>query len=86
MNIKEEIDEKYYLTYLRLLAAFGDKDVALTPQESNQYVGLIDTKNEWRLVTIDLTGKTLKTSGDIFAVKVGSGAKYDLHIDNFKID
>lgn len=68
------------------LGAFGDKDVALTPQESNQYVGLIDTKNEWRLVTIDLTGKTLKTSGDIFAVKVGSGAKYDLHIDNFKID
>ena len=29
MNIKEEIDEKYYLTYLRLLAAFGDKDVII---------------------------------------------------------
>lgn len=68
------------------LGAFGDKDISLTPQENNQYAGAIDTKNEWRLVTIDLTGKTLKTSGDIFAIKVGSASKYDLHIDNFKID
>lgn len=68
------------------LGSFGDKDITLTAQENNQYLGTVDTKNVWRLVTLDLTGKTLKTTGDLFALKAGSGTKYDLIIDNIKID
>lgn len=68
------------------LGTFGDANVTLTPQENNQYLGAVDTKNEWRLVTLDISGKTLKTTGDLFAVKAGSGTTYNLQIDNFKID
>ena len=68
------------------LVDLGDNNVTLVPATSNQYTGTIDTKNEWRLVTIDLTGITLKTTGDLFAIKIGSGVKYDVHIDNIKID
>jgi len=68
------------------LGDLGDNNVTLVPATSNQYGGVIDTKNEWRLVTVDLTGTTLKTTGDLFAIKIGSGVKYDVHIDNIKID
>ncbi|WP_291090644.1 DUF5689 domain-containing protein [Empedobacter sp. UBA7494] len=55
---------------------------------TNSYTGTIDTKGEWVLVTLDLTGVDLmKTSGqDVFALKVGSKSAYDLVIDNIKID
>ncbi|MFV0215851.1 DUF5689 domain-containing protein [Empedobacter falsenii] len=55
---------------------------------TNSYTGTIDTKGEWVLVTLDLTGVDLmKTSGqDVFALKVGSKSAYDLIIDNIKID
>lgn len=68
------------------LGNFGDNDVTLAPQENNQYLGVVDTKGQWRLVTLDLTGKTLKTTGDLFAIKAGSNTKFDLHIDNIKIE
>lgn len=68
------------------VGSVGDKDVTLAPAENNQYGGTIDTKNEWRLVTLDLTGKTLKTTGDMMAIKAGSATKFDIHIDNIKID
>lgn len=68
------------------LGALDEKGKILVPQENNQYSGIIDTKGEWRLVTLDLTGKILKTTGDLFAIKAGSNTKFDVHIDNIKID
>lgn len=55
---------------------------------TNNYTGVIDTKGEWVLVTLDLTGVDLqKTIGkDLFALKVGKDKAYDLIIDNIKID
>lgn len=68
------------------LGALSDKDVLLDPFENNQYAGVINTNNEWRLVTLNLAGKTLKNTGDLFAIKAGSATKFDVHIDNIKID
>ena len=55
---------------------------------TNSYTGTIDTKGQWVLVTLDLTGLDLiKTAGaDVFALKVGSKSAYDLVVDNIKVD
>lgn len=58
----------------------------LTTSANNQYTGAINTNNEWRLVTLDITGMTLNTANDLLAMKAGSGTTYNLHIDNIKID
>ena len=56
----------------------------LTTSANNQYTGAINTNNEWRLVTLDITGMTLNTANDLLAMKAGSGTTYNLHIDNIK--
>ncbi|WP_333660475.1 DUF5689 domain-containing protein [Chishuiella changwenlii] len=55
---------------------------------SNSYPGVIDTKGEWVLITLDLTGVDLqkKAGENLFALKVGSASAYDLVVDNIKID
>ncbi|MCZ2394319.1 MAG: DUF5689 domain-containing protein [Chitinophagales bacterium] len=53
---------------------------------SNAYGGAIDTKNNWVLVTLDLTGVTLNDPTDkLFALKVGKNSDYDLLIDDIKV-
>lgn len=62
----------------------------ITVAENNQYTGVINTGGEWVLITLDLTGisdlNLTNTNDDIFALKVGKEAAYDLHLDNFKIE
>lgn len=61
----------------------------ISPAGNNQYSGTIDTAGQWVLVTLDLSTITdLNTSatGDLFALKVGSGANYNLQLDNFVIE
>lgn len=62
--------------------------MTLTATDKNSYTGSIDTKGEWVLITLDLTGVDLqKTTGqNVFALKVGSSSAYDLVVDNIKID
>lgn len=66
----------------------GSKEVSVAG--NNQYNGVIDTNGEWIKITLDLTGITdLNTSNrtsNFFALKVGSGQPYDLHLDNFVIE
>lgn len=53
----------------------------------NLYDGNIDTKGEWVLVTLDLTGVELNTSGsgNTFAFKDGKEGDYDLYIDDIRL-
>jgi len=65
-------------------------DRVLTVAPSNQYTGVINTGGEWRLVVLDIStiASTLNLTNqaaNFFALKVGSGAAYDLYFDNFTI-
>lgn len=68
------------------LGELNTENKTLTTQENNQYTGAINTNNEWRLVTLDISGLTLNSTGDLLALKIGSGTAYNVHIDNIKID
>jgi hypothetical protein len=80
-NLDTTSGRKYYN-----LGELTTSNKTLTPQENNQYTGGINTNNEWRLVTLDISGLTLASSGDLLALKNGSNTTYDVHIDNIKID
>lgn len=73
-------------------AAFNVGDLTtnklLTVAENNQYAGVINTNNQWVLVTLDVSSLTLaNTAGaNSFALKVGSASAYDLHVTNFVIE
>ena len=68
------------------LGVFGTENVTLTSQSNNQYSGAVNTNGEWRMITLNIEGLTLNSTGDLFALKAGSGTTYDLIIDNIKID
>lgn len=55
---------------------------------TNSYTGAIDTNEQWVKITLNISDVDINksTSGDIFALKVGSNAAYDLHIDNIEIE
>lgn len=61
-------------------------DVNLEVAPNNQYAGAIDTQGEWVKVTLNISGLTLSTSGNFFALKVGKATSYDLMIDDFTIE
>lgn len=71
-----------------LLDLSGDATISVA--ENNQYVGTIDTEGQWVLVSLDLSTvndlNVSDTSADIFALKIGKEADYDLHFDNFIIE
>lgn len=54
---------------------------------TNAYAGTINTNGKWVKVTLNIADVDLNKSanGDLFALKVGSNAAYDLHIDNIEI-
>ena len=70
------------------LGDLSNSAVTLASTDANQYNGIIDTKGEWVLVTLDITGVDIqKTAGqNVFALKVGKDVAYDLVVDNIKID
>lgn len=54
---------------------------------TNSYTGAIDTDGQWVKITLDISDVQINTTnaGDIFALKVGSNALYNLHVDNIEI-
>lgn len=61
----------------------------LSDQENNNYTGTINTNGEWKLIELDLTGLTdinLVPNKNVFAIKVGKEAAYNLDVDNVKIE
>ncbi|WP_297719786.1 fimbrillin family protein [uncultured Porphyromonas sp.] len=54
---------------------------------ANSYAqGGIDTKGQWIKITLNIEGKSLATTGDLFAFKVGGKVDVDLMIDDFTIE
>ncbi|MGX9986467.1 DUF5689 domain-containing protein [Soonwooa purpurea] len=72
------------------VGALTDKNVILKPAiaDGNQYNGAIDTKGKWVLITLNIEGLEIQTAAgkDLFSLKTGKDAAYDLVIDNIKID
>lgn len=54
---------------------------------TNGYIGTIDTGGQWVKVTLNLSDVSINSSnvGDLFALKVGKDALYNLQIDNIEI-
>ena len=63
----------------------NNADVNVSVAANNQYAGTI-TADEWVKVTLDITGITLPTSGNLFALKVGKEKAYDLYVDDITIE
>ena len=63
----------------------NNADVNVSVAANNQYAGSI-TANDWVKVTLDITGLTLPTSGDLFAFKVGKEVAWDLYVDDITIE
>ncbi|MDN4754614.1 DUF5689 domain-containing protein [Porphyromonadaceae bacterium W3.11] len=70
------------------LGDLSGSDAMLQPTEKNDYNGNIDTKDEWRKVTLDIsTSVPNKDAGDmLFALKVGKTATYNLLIDDITVE
>lgn len=76
------------------VANLGSTSVVLNKAElndagngTNAYGGTINTNGKWVKVTLNISNVDLNksNSGDLFALKVGNNAAYDLHIDNIEI-
>ena len=63
----------------------NNADVNVSVAANNQYAGTI-TADDWVKVTLDITGLTLPTSGDLFAFKVGKEVAWDLYVADITIE
>ena len=63
-------------------------DILLSPTNTNSYTGSINTQGAWTKVVLDITGLTLNApgTGNIFALKTGSAATYNLLVDDITIE
>lgn len=60
----------------------------ILPTGSNSYTGTIDTGGNWMKVTLDISGLTLNSTAgqNLFALKVGGSAAYDLLVDDITLE
>lgn len=77
-------------TYYRFNLGTITSSSVIQSAGNNQYTGTINTNGEWIQITLDLSSindlNVNNTSGNLFALKVGNSANYDLHFDNFTIE
>lgn len=74
--------DKYY-TYN--LGDVNNADANLSVAKNNQYTGSI-TATDWVKVTLDISGRSIAKSGNLFALKTGKTGTYDLYIDDITIE
>ena len=64
--------------------------IVLEPELSNSYTGNVNTNGEWIKVTLDISSivsEINSTPGDdLFSLKVGKTADYDLFVDDITIE
>lgn len=60
----------------------------IAPTDANSYTGVIDTNGEWMKVTLDISSLTVNSTAgqNLFALKVGSNAAYDLLVDDIRLE
>lgn len=63
-------------------------DITLDAVTTNSYTGIINTASQWVKVVLNLTDLDVATAADanIFALKVGKDAAYDLYIDDITFE
>ncbi|WP_297114029.1 fimbrillin family protein [uncultured Porphyromonas sp.] len=61
------------------------QDASHEAKNQNDYAGSVNA-TDWVKVTLDITGKSLATSGNLIAFKGGKGGVYDLLIDDITIE
>ncbi len=66
----------------------GAAAVTVNSAANNQYVGVINTNNQWVKVTLNIAGLDYNKTGlkSFLALKVGKEAAYNLYLDNFIIE
>ena len=78
-----------YKTYNMDEFAIYNSHQVLEPKDSNSYAnGGIDTDGEWIKVSLDISTLDINTTPgqNLFALKVGSKADYDLFVDDITIE
>ena len=61
------------------------QDASHEAKNQNSYSGSVNA-TDWVKVTLDVEGKALATSGNLFAFKVGKTGTYDLYVDDITIE
>lgn len=63
-------------------------DVMLEPTNANDYVGTINTSGAWVKVTLNISSLTVNSTAgqNIFALKVGKDASYDILVDDITFE
>ncbi|WP_373810821.1 fimbrillin family protein [Porphyromonas macacae] len=80
-----EDGNKKYKSYN--LGANSGEDVVLVVADKNDYIGTIDTKGKWVKVSLDISALSqFSESGNMFAIKFGKSADYDLYIDDITVE
>ena len=83
--------EAFNVGVLGSTAVTIDKNPELNPSSgsgANQYVGAINTNNQWVKVTLNISDMSIMATegSDFFSLKVGKDVAYDLYLDNFMIE
>ena len=63
-------------------------EATIAPSDANSYTGTINTNGQWMKVTLDISTLTPNSTAgqNLFAVKVGKTAAYDLLIDDITLE
>ena len=65
----------------------SDSDMTVEPSDQNDYNGIIDTKDKWTKVSLNVEGINMHGAGEsFFSVKFGKGTTFDIRIDEITFE
>lgn len=65
----------------------SDSDMTVEPSDQNDYDGIIDTKDKWTKVSLNVEGINMHGAGaSFFSVKFGKGTTFDIRIDEITFE
>lgn len=69
------------------VGAISDSDMTVEPSDQNDYNGIIDTKDKWTKVSLNVEGINMHGAGEsFFSVKFGKGTTFDIRIDKITFE
>ena len=61
--------------------------MTVEPSDQNDYNGIIDTKDKWTKVSLNVEGINMHGAGEsFFSVKFGKGTTFDIRIDEITFE
>ena len=65
----------------------SDSDMIVEPSDKNDYIGIIDTKDKWTKVSLNVEGINMHGAGEsFFSVKFGKKTTFDIRIDEITFE